>query len=281
MFKFITSRPLWVNIAFAMGAVVILLLLFILSLNWITKHGESLTVPAVIGKNINDAEKMLDDKGFEVVVQDSVYYDSLPPGMIIRQIPEADNVVKINRTVYVTINRFVAPDVDMPNLLGSSYRNAEMVLQNLGLKIGDTTYRFDFAKNSVLEQLVNGQPVKPGTKIRMGSKISLVLGSGLGNEDQAVPDLRGLTLEEARAVLDASGITLGVALPDPNVRDTAAAFVYRQTPMPKTDDGAQVRIRPGQMIDIWLSTERPNVDSLRRLERAPQPVQEPGNSDQY
>jgi beta-lactam-binding protein with PASTA domain len=223
-------------------------------------------VPAVIGKNVRDVESALEEKGFDLVIQDSVYYDSLPPGTVIRQVPDADNVVKINRTVYVTINRFVPPDIDMPNLVGSSYRNAEMVLRNLGLRLGDTTYRFDFAKNSVLEQIYNGSPIKPGTKVKAGSVISFVLGSGLGNEDQAVPDLRGLTYEEARAMLDASGITLGVALPDPNVRDTANAFVYRQTPMPKTEDGAKIRIRAGQMIDIWLSIERPNVDSLRKLE---------------
>lgn len=271
MFKFITSRPLWVNILFALGAVIILALLFILSLNWITRHGESSTVPAVVGKKIGDAEKFLEEKGFEVVVQDSVYYDSLPPGMIIRQIPEGDNVVKINRTVYVTINRFVAPDVDMPNLVGNSFRNAEMVMQNLGLKLGDTSYRFDFAKNSVLEQLVNGSPIKPGTKIKMGSRIDLVLGSGLGDEDQSVPDLLGMTLGEARAMLDASGIALGVILPDPDVRDTAAAYVYKQSIMPRTEDGARVRIRAGQMIDVWLSTQRPNVDSLRQQEPIPQP----------
>ena len=80
MINLLTSRPLWVHIAFAIGGVIILILLFLLSLNWITKHGESRNVPAVIGKNINEVEKLLDEKGFEVVVQDSVYYDSLPPG---------------------------------------------------------------------------------------------------------------------------------------------------------------------------------------------------------
>jgi beta-lactam-binding protein with PASTA domain len=254
------------NLVFALVGVLILAFLFLLSLNWITKHGESRTVPAVIGKKVSDVEKLLEEKGFDIVVQDSVYYDSLPPGMVIRQVPDADNVVKINRTVYVTINRFVPPDIDMPNLIGSSYRNAEMILKNLGLRMGDTTYRFDFAKNSILEQLYNGSPIKPGTKIKAGSVIALVLGSGLGNEDQAVPDLRGLTYEEARAMLDASGINLGVALPDPNVRDTANAFVYKQTPMPMTDDGARIRIRAGQMIDIWLSINKPNADSLRKLE---------------
>ena len=52
MVKYITSRPLWVNIAFALGGVIILVLIFLLSLNWITKHGESRSVPVVVGKKI-------------------------------------------------------------------------------------------------------------------------------------------------------------------------------------------------------------------------------------
>jgi len=266
MIKFLNSKPLWFNILLALGGVIILILLFLLSLNWITKHGESSAVPAVVGKNINDAEDFLSEKGFEVIVQDSVYYDSLAPGLVIRQVPEADQVVKINRTVYVTINRFAPPEIEMPNLIGSSYRNAEMVLRNRGLRIGDTTYRFDFAKNSVLEQLVNGQPIKAGTPIRMGSVISLVLGSGLGEEDQAVPDLRGLQLDDVRVALEAQGLTLGSTIADPNLANTGQGYVYRQSPMPYTEDGARIRIRPGQMVDVWLSQQRPNVDSLRKEE---------------
>jgi eukaryotic-like serine/threonine-protein kinase len=274
MIKYITSRPLWVNIAFAIVFMIVLVLLFLLSLRWLTKHGESSTVPVVIGKNINEVEKTLGDKGFEVVVQDSVYYDSLPPGFVIRQVPEADAVVKVNRTVYVTINRFVPPDVEMPNLLGSSYRNAEMVLKNLGLRIADTSYRFDFAKNSVLEQSYEGASIKAGTKIRVGSGISLVLGSGLGEEDMSVPDLIGMNYEEAKVLLDAQGLS-GLVIVDPGVKDTINSFVYKQSPMPKTQDGAKLRIRQGQMIDIWLSSERPIVDSLKQTDQHPSPLELP------
>ena len=262
MFKFITSRPLWVNIAFALGAVIILLLIFLLSLNWITRHGESNSVPSLIGMNVNDAEQSLAKKDFELIIQDSVYYDSLPPGMVIRQVPDPDDVVKINRTVYVTINRYSAQDIDMPNLVGSSFRNAEMTLKNLGLRLGDTSYRFDFAKNSVLEQIFNNQSIAPGTKIKMGSKISLVLGSGLAQEDQPVPDLIGMNYEEARVFIEAAGLSLGSKIFDPGIRDSASAFVYRQSPTPRTPDGLKVRIRAGQMIDIWLSLEKPVKDSI-------------------
>ncbi|HEX2608799.1 MAG TPA: PASTA domain-containing protein [Flavisolibacter sp.] len=261
MIRYITSRPLWANIAIAIGVVIVIILLFLLSLNWITRHGESRTVPSIIGKNVKDAENFLQDKGFTTVIQDSVYYDSLPPGAIIRQVPEADEIVKINRTVYVTINRFVPPDVEMPNLLGSSFRNAEMVLRNLGLRVGDTSYRFDFAKNSVLEQLFNGASVKPGTKLKVGSKISFVLGSGLGNEEMAVPDLIGLTYDEAKAMLDANGLTLGAHIFNSDVRDSSNAYVYWQSITPRTEDGLKVRIRAGQMIDIRMQAEKPASDS--------------------
>ena len=267
------SRPLWFHMLIALIAIIVLILIFLLSLNWITRHGESRTVPAVVGKNISEVEKFLETKGFDVVVQDSAYYDSLPPGFVLRQVPEADEVVKINRTVYVTINRFVPPDVEMPNLLGSSFRNAEMVLKNMGLRLGDTSYRFDFAKNSVLEQHYNGNSIKAGTKLKMGSTISLVLGSGLGSEDINVPDLVGRSYDEARALLDAQGLS-GLVIVDPNVKDTANAFVYKQNPMPRTIDGARLRIRPGQMIDIWLSLEKPVIDSLQ-VKQQPTTEQEP------
>jgi eukaryotic-like serine/threonine-protein kinase len=271
MFKYITKRPLWVNVAVGLGIVIALFVVFVLSLNWITHHGESKTVPSVTGKLFNEAQQILEKEGFELVVQDSVYYDSLKPGMVIKQVPEADEVVKVNRTVYITVNRVVPPDVAMPNLIGYTFRNAEMILRNMGLRLGDTTYKPDFAKNSVLEQLYNGRSISPGTNIRMGSAISLVIGSGIGNEDMAVPKLIGLTYSEARILVESNGLIIGSVITDPLVKDTTNAFVYKQTPTYRTEDGFRVRIRPGQMIDVWLSVEKPVTDSTAIQTPAPEP----------
>jgi hypothetical protein len=54
---------------------------------------------------------------------------------------------------------------------------------------------------------------------------------------------------------------VGSVIPDPLVKDTANAFIYKQSPLSRTEDGFQVRIRPGQMIDVWLSVEKPVIDS--------------------
>jgi eukaryotic-like serine/threonine-protein kinase len=268
--KYITGRPLWVNLFVALALIFILGLIFLTSLDWITQHGVARTVPSVTGKKLDNVVSLLEEKGFDVVVQDSVFYDSLQPSVIIKQVPEPDAVVKVNRTVYVTINRFVPPDVDMPNLVGYSFRNAEMVLKNLGLKLGDTTQRPDFAKNSVLEQTYKGNKIEPGAKVKVGTPIALVIGSGIGVDDMAVPKLVGLTLAEARILLDAQGLILGPVIPSPMVRDNESAYVVRQSPSPKNEAGRQFRIRPGQMVDVWLDVEPPVTDSATNTGNKPQ-----------
>jgi beta-lactam-binding protein with PASTA domain len=261
--KFITHRPLWVNILAGILVGVALFTVFILSLNWLTNHGNSKTVPSVTGKNFDEAVILLKKQGFDVVVQDSVYVDTVPKFTVIKQFPEGDAVVKVNRNVYITINRVVPPVIEMPNLVGYSFRSAEMVLKNNSLKFGDTTFRPDFARHSVLEQLYNGSSIAPGTKIRMGSTIDFVLGSGVGEEEFAVPGLVGMTYGEAKGVLEANGLVV-LPIADASVSDTMNAYIHRQEPDRFDGEGKRLKIRTGQMITVFLGTDKPVVDSTKQ-----------------
>lgn len=255
MFRFLTSKPLWVNILAGFVVLVLLLLLFLGSLDIITHHGKTMKIPSVVGQSIDQARKTLESQGFEIVIQDSNYNDTIPPLQVIKQFPDADNLVKVNRTVYLTINRSVAPEIDMPNLLSMTFRNAEMVLRRYGLKLGDTVFKPDFARNSVLDQQFKGESIKPGTKIQQGSEITLVLGNGVGTEF-IVPDLFGMTFRDARATIAESGLIVGSVVPDADVADTMNAFVYRQNP-DRYDYEKQINhIRQGQIIDIWLTAQK-------------------------
>jgi beta-lactam-binding protein with PASTA domain len=262
VFRFLTGKPLWINVIAGFVILLLLLLFFLGSLDLITKHGKTMKIPAVTGQSMSAAKKTLEGEGFEVQIQDSTYNDTIPPLQVIKQFPEADNLVKINRTVYLTVNRSVPPIIEMPNLVSMTFRNAEMVLRRYGLKLEDTIFKPDFARNSVLDQLYKNESIKPGTKIQQGSAVTLVLGNGVGMEF-IVPDLFGLTYREARAALSESGLIVGSAVPRDDVRDTINAFVYRQDP-PRFNDEKQLnRIRQGQIIDVWLSVEKPvrQIDS--------------------
>lgn len=264
MFKFITSKPLWVNILFSFVLVFLILFLFLWSLNLVTSHGKTLLVPPVTGRSFDDAKKLLEQKGFEVEIQDSVFVDTAKALSVLRQFPEADAQVKVNRTVYLTINRSVPPVIDMPNFVSMTFRSAEVAIKQYGLQLEDTVYRHDFAKNAVLDQQYNGQSIKPGTKIPMGSRITLVLGSGLGQDEFAVPDLIGLTYGEAKTILEGNGLGIGAVVFDNDVRDSINAYVYQQRPERMTPDNRVIRIRQGQFIDLFLGTKKPErpVDSI-------------------
>ena len=260
MLNFITHRPLWLNIVIGILLAIMVFLIFVLSLNWLTNHGKSRTVPAVIGKNLEVAIEDLKKAGFSVEIQDSVYVDSVPPMTVLKQIPDADEIVKENRSVYLLINRSVPPMVEMQNLVGYSFRNAEMVLKNMDLRIGDTTFKPDFAKNSVLEQRHNGSLITPGTKIRKGSQISLVLGDGIGDREFAVPNLVGMRFGDAKSILESNGLVIGAVIAH-SVTDTLNAYIYWQNPERYNEDKKLRHIRPGQTMDVKLQVEKPVRDS--------------------
>jgi len=267
MFQFITKRPLWINLLAGLVLMVVLLFILSISLGPLTRHGKNKTVPNVMGKSFEEAKKILNNSGFDVEVQDSIYSDTVAKGSVLRQVPDGDATVKISRTVYVTINRRVPPMVEMPNLKDFSLRNAELQLRNMGLRVGDTLYVHDFAKNTVQEQRYKGEPIAPGTKIQQGSAIDLVLSDGLGETEFTVPNLKGMVFNEAKSFLESNGLRFLSIIIDPEVTDTANAFIYWQDPPRVGEDGKHIKIRSGQTMNVRLSFIRPAIDST--LQKTP------------
>jgi beta-lactam-binding protein with PASTA domain len=262
MFDFITKRSLWFNVVVGLLLALLLFGLFLFSLGWVTGHGNAATVPNLTGKSFEEAKLLLEKAGFEYEIQDSIYVDTIPPLQIVKQIPDGDEVVKANRTILLIVRSVDPPLVEMPNLVGYSFRNAEVVLGTMDLKVGDTLFRPDFARNAVLEQRYNGSPIAAGTRLRKGSLITLVLGDGIGDQPIAVPGLIGLSYTDAKAIMDSSRLGFGAIVLDADLRDTLSGFIYRQSPARLDEDGLPVKIRPGQLIDIWIGTNRPALDTL-------------------
>lgn len=253
MFKFITNRPFWVNLLAAIGIALLFLFLFLKMLGWITRHGDYLKVPAVTGMQTTDAIKLLEKEGFDVYIQDSVFTDTAARGIVLKQLPDPNSTVKVNRTVFITVNRLVPPMIEMPRLEGQNLSFALALLERNHLKLADTVFKSDFMVGSVLEQQYKGVRIPEKTKIQWGSAITLVVGSGLGEEQMAVPELLGMTYGEAKNYLEQNGISLGGTGFDGKITDTAAAFVIRQSPETKDALGAPQFIKSGQVMDIWIS----------------------------
>ena len=224
------KKPLWVNILAGIGAVLVLLILFFFSLGWITGNGKTEKVPNVLDLDITAAEKNIKALGFDLVLQDSIYVDTLARNSVLRQTPEADEVVKKGRTIFLTINRVIAPQVDMPNLIGFSLKSAQTYLKVLGLRIGTINLVADRNKNVIVEQLVGNTPIAPGTKIVSGTLINFTVGDGGASIGMEVPDLIGLTVDMAKMKLASMGLLVGNIISNGAIQDTATAFVIQQNP---------------------------------------------------
>ncbi|WP_316822512.1 PASTA domain-containing protein [Pedobacter gandavensis] len=256
MSKFISylkTKSFRTNIIAAIITVVVIILTAFFSLRYYTKHGQGLNVPAVKGLAFTQAVSKLEQLGLRYEV-DSVFVMDSPPGIVIDQDPEANTFVKDNRTIYLTVNVAMAPNVKFPDIEFKPFRQAQALIESFGLKLGDTTYKSDQARDVVLEALFGGQPIKAGESMPKGSRIDLVLGDGKGNEEVDIPSLIGLTKDEAIfALKNGAMLTLGNVFYEGEITDTANAVIIKQDPF-LTDSVTKVKI--GTPVNITLSNKK-------------------------
>jgi eukaryotic-like serine/threonine-protein kinase len=247
---------------------VILYALFFAVLGVITRHNSEIKVPNVLNRDMKMAIRELERMDFDVLI-DSAYDPKKKAFIVMSQIPDVNAVVKTGRTIFLTVNKSVPPMTPMPNLLNLSYRSAEMILKSNKLVLGDTTYRPDIAKGAILEQKYLGRPVRPGQMVPQGSRIDLVIGDGLGNTQFNVPDVIGMTYDEAIAILSSTGLQF-TPIWEGDITDSAAATVYDQFPKAMNELQAPNRIKEGDVVDIKIKqTAMPEELEYNRNPAAP------------
>jgi beta-lactam-binding protein with PASTA domain len=234
------------------ATVIGIILIAFFSLSSYTRHGQGIPVPRLKGLSVDKAMDLLKDQGFNYKI-DSVYVDGQAPGTIVEQDPDAGTNVKENRTIYLTMVTQLAPNVSLPDLITeqSIYREAVATLSNYGLKVGDTTYVSDIARDRVLEVRFGGQVIKPGTKLPKGSKLDLVLGNGEGASEVDIPELLNLDLDAAKFAIHGAKLSVGTITYEGTITDSTSVVVVSQTPMPsdslsKTSIGTRINLTVSQ-----------------------------------
>ncbi|MEO5911838.1 MAG: PASTA domain-containing protein [Pelobium sp.] len=251
-FKYLATPDFRKQLIIAFAVMVILLFTLFISLRFYTKHGEGKPVPNLKGLNIENAIELLESEGFRYQI-DSTFILDKKPGLVLEQDPDPNTNVKENRMIYLTIVSSQTPDVNFPDIENKTFVEARAMLENFGLKIGDTTYKSDIARDAVLAFNFAGQPVKIGQKIPKGSKVNLILGDGYGASEVDLPDLKGLTLDEAMFSIRGSSLSLGTVTYEGIVKDSAKAIIIFQTPALVPDSVSKVSI--GTRINLILSQQ--------------------------
>ncbi|TXI14772.1 MAG: PASTA domain-containing protein [Pedobacter sp.] len=246
---YLCTRSFRKNIIIAGLSLITFILILSYSLGIYTRHGEGLLVPKLEGMAVETAVQLLVSQGLQYQI-DSVYVAEKVPGLVLEQDPDPNTNVKIGRTIYLTVVTRQAPNTTFPDITSRTFLEAQAILVNYGFKVGDTTYTSGVAKDMVLGAFLGGKSMNKGQPLRKGSRIDLVLGDGKGASEVDIPNLVGLNLNEARMALLGSSLVLGNVVFDSSDRDSLAAKVVRQFPMP-SDTLSKVSI--GTHIDVVLS----------------------------
>ncbi len=251
-FKYLASPEFRKQAIIAFTVIVILVFTLFISLRFYTRHGEGKPVPNFKGLNIEKAVEILEQQGFRYQV-DSVFILDKPAGLVTEQDPDAGTNVKENRMIYLTIVSSQTPDVVFPDIADKTFIEVRAMLTNYGLKLGDTTYQSDIARDAVLSFSYAGQKLRVGQKIPKGSKIDLVLGDGLGASEVDLPNLVGLTLSEAMFSIKGASLSVGDLSYEGVVRDSSNAIIKHQYPSYTPDSLNKISI--GTKINLVLSNE--------------------------
>lgn len=183
---FVKRHPILFNLILMGIAACAIVWVAMLYLDVWTEHGKYVDVPQVKGLPYNEAVSKLDALGFNVELSDSVYDGATKPGTVLEQSPRVNARVKPNRTIYLTINAFSPKMVTVPNLSDMSLRQAQSILQGLGIRSVKVNTVLSEYKDLVLGAKFNGVTLHAGARIPTSATVTLDVGDGYVSADDSL-----------------------------------------------------------------------------------------------
>lgn len=256
--KFLISRVFFINLAIAVVLVGVLIFITMKSLNSYTRHGQSNPVPDFTGMVQQKAIIIAAQNNLKIEIIDSVYTNKVQPGAIVDQVPNPGFGVKENRTVFLTINSTQKEQIVLPKLTDISFRQAQVLVENCGLLIGEISYQPSEYNNLVLKVEQDSTEIFQGNLLLKGSTIDLIIGRDPENEQTSMPDLYGLNIEEAKKIITDAMLNFGVLIYDESflsADDSLNAIIWRQRPDIKINSSVKL----GTSVDLWITVDEEKI----------------------
>lgn len=231
-----------------------------LYLDFSTNHGEKIEVPNFVGLNGEEAKRKIEDLGLQYQIVDSIYDPKSPEGTVLKQLVEPTSLSKVSvksgRIIGLCLSKR-SQLIQMPGLINKQIQFAESVLEQRGLRFRIQYRPTNEANGSVLDQLYKGKRVKEGDRIPMGSIITLIVGQNDLGEPIPLMDFVGMTMDEAKYVMDTIGVTsFTFVCPECTTReDSLAARIFTQTP--EYIEGTTAYKSTQFIFSLKLNTESP------------------------
>ena len=188
-------------------------------------QGREVAMPDVTGKKSIEAQQLLQGRGVGMRVEDRIY-SAVPADTVVRQSPPAGMKVKIGQFAHVVLS--LGPQrATIPQLQDRSLRAARIELLRSGMQVGEISslYLPGWSEATVVEQTP-----KPGSTDATSPHVDLLVALGTRQSAYVMPDLVGLSLNDAYTRLHGTGLRVARFTPVPSPGAVHGTVVSQQPP---------------------------------------------------
>ncbi|MFF3093836.1 Stk1 family PASTA domain-containing Ser/Thr kinase [Streptomyces cyaneofuscatus] len=232
---------------------------------WYINSGQFTQVPSLLGQTQKVAERRLADEGLGLKGVERVFSDTVERGSVVDSDPASGDRIRGNGSVKLVVSR--GPEIiRVPDVAGSSLADARRSLKKVGLAPGMATREFS-------EEVARGEVIRTdpraGTDRNPDTAVALVVSKGSPVD---VPDVTGLSVEDAAAELAEEGLKVDV-LPGRVHSSEDDGDVAKQSPGAGTEaaegDTIELTVSKGpRMLDVPDITGRDVDEARATLEEA-------------
>ncbi|MBX5477318.1 MAG: PASTA domain-containing protein, partial [Clostridia bacterium] len=200
-------------------------------------------VPSVQNLPLDKAQQKLKQAGLSWIIGPAQYSSTVPSTYVASQDPPPGTVVKATHPVTLYLSK--GPEYvegGVPDLKGRPQRDAEIALKNARLQYTVSTEHDD----TVPKGYVISTNPPAGDSIRVGDTVELIVSDGPAPRPITMPDLRGMTLGQAQALLEQLGLV--VSSTQTKKSSYPEDIVADQTPAPNA------QVQAGDPVTLTVSS---------------------------
>ncbi|MFA9422537.1 MAG: Stk1 family PASTA domain-containing Ser/Thr kinase [Sedimentibacter sp.] len=236
-----------ITIAAILSALVIAIVGGIIVFNAIMYVPE-VAVPNLLGRDEQEAEKIIEDLGLLFEVSDREYSSEYEEGKVLEQSVEEGTKLKENYPVKVVVSKGMK-NITVPNLIGKYAIEAGLILAEEGLEEGRITEQNSdtYPAGQIIDQYPSAN--NPAQK---DDNVDYVISTGPKVIYVKMPNLTGLEIETAKLLIIQNNLGVGEITQEPS-EDVNAGLVMRQSVAPdqEVEQGASIwmTVSSGKSVD--------------------------------
>lgn len=204
-------------------------------------------MPNLVGMQIDDAKETYNTQ-LDIAVSAEQYSETYEKGAIMEQSVEEGLLCKNGVSVDVIISKGVKM-VTVPDVLNFDYTVAEKTLKNEGLLV-ETKFQYD---DDIEKDLVVKTEPSAKDEVAPGTKVVLYVSKGRYVSVVKVPNLEGMTLDAAKAMIESKDLTWNIEYQH---SEQAKDIVIDQSIQPETEVDSKTE------ITLYVSDGTPPTKSI-------------------